>query len=75
LDLLGDSTLGVQLLWPFSDARFTPWQLLPDPAFIPPLARNFLAPLAAEAVIFLPAWIYAFFPRSWLTRGRQEVTP
>lgn len=66
LDLLGQSQLGVELLWPFSTVRLTPWQLLPDPSLAPPLARNFLGPLTAELVLFLPAWLYAFVPRSVL---------
>jgi inner membrane protein len=69
MDTIGDSNLGVELLWPFSDVRFlASWHLLPDPSLTPPLARNFLAALAAEAVVFLPAWLYAFTPRSWLAR-------
>jgi len=69
MDSIGDSTLGVELLWPFSDVRvLAPWHLLPDPSLTPPLVRNFLGALTAEAVVFIPAWLYAFVPRRMLRR-------
>jgi inner membrane protein len=71
MDAIGDSSVGVELLWPFSDVRLlAPWQLLPDPSLTPPLVRNFLGALLAEAVVFSPAWLYAFLPRSLLARNR-----
>ena len=67
VDTLGQSDLGVQLLWPFSDARIlAPWHILPNPALERPLSREFLQPLLAEALLYLPAWLYAFTPRSWI---------
>jgi len=73
LDLIGDSELGVELLWPFSTVRLIPLQLLPDPALAPPLLQHFLVPLAEEAVLFLPAWLYAFTPRSLLPRAIRNT--
>jgi inner membrane protein len=72
MDIIGDSSLGVELFWPFSDVRvLAPWQLLPDPSLTPPLTRNFLGAMLAEAVLFIPAWLYAFLPRAFLRRLRQ----
>ena len=69
MDSIGDSSLGVELLWPFSDARFlAPWQLLPDPSLTPPIVQNFLGALVAELILFIPFWLYAFLPRSLVRR-------
>jgi inner membrane protein len=63
LDAFGNSTLGVELLWPFSDARFlAPWHVLPNPTF-PLFSRGGLSILMLEFVVFLPLWLYAFLPR------------
>jgi inner membrane protein len=64
LDSLGNTTLGVALLWPFSDVRFlAPWHVLPNPNPQDLLTSRGLADLGIEFLIFLPFWIYAFFPR------------
>ena len=73
MDTIGDSSLGVQLLWPFSDARIlAPWHLLPDPSLERPFLTNVYGKLAMEAVLFLPAWLYAFWPRSRWPWSRKE---
>lgn len=65
LDSLGESDLGVALLWPISDARFlAPWHFLPNPPSWPGLVSALgLMSLAFEFTVFLPFWIYAFVPR------------
>jgi inner membrane protein len=74
VDTLGQSDLGVQLLWPFSDARIlAPWHILPNPALEHPLERAFVTPLVAEALLYLPAWLYAFTPRSWIAGLRDRL--
>jgi inner membrane protein len=65
LDSLGDSNLGVALLWPFSNARLlAPWHVLPNPSLPGLLSTRGLAEVAIEFVLFLPFWLYAFLPRS-----------
>lgn len=61
LDLFGESTLGVQSLWPVSHDRFlVPWRILPNPPVGPELlTASGLTILALEAAIFLPLWVYA----------------
>jgi inner membrane protein len=64
LDWLGNSSLGVELLWPFSDARLlAPWHLLPNPGLVHFFSSRNLATLAIEVLVFLPFWLYAFAPR------------
>lgn len=64
LDYVGDSSLGVALLWPFSDARLlAPWHILPNPSFPGLFSTDGLAGLAFEFLLFLPFWLYAFLPR------------
>jgi inner membrane protein len=70
IDTLGQTDLGVALFWPFSDVRvLAPWHVLPNPALYRPLVTNFFGELVIEAVVFIPAWLYAFWPR----RRRAEV--
>ena len=65
LDTLTDGGLGAALLWPFSDVRlFSPLRPLP----VAPIARGMLSTrgayvLAVEALLFLPAFAYALWPR------------
>jgi membrane-bound metal-dependent hydrolase YbcI (DUF457 family) len=62
VDAFGDTTLGVALLWPISDVRIlAPWHILPNPQAV--LAWQALTDVGLEAVVFLPAWLYAFLPR------------
>jgi inner membrane protein len=64
LDLLGESDLGVALLWPMSDARFlATWHFLPNPPWPGVLSAYGLSELALEFAVFLPFWLYAFLPR------------
>jgi inner membrane protein len=64
MDAFGQSPLGVELLWPISDVRLlAPWQVLPNPMLGRPVFANFVVPVALELVLFLPAWLYAFWPR------------
>jgi inner membrane protein len=70
MDMFGQSDLGVELLWPFSDMRFlAPWRLLPNPALERPLSVYWWMPLVQELVLYVPLWLYAFVPRSWLSRS------
>jgi inner membrane protein len=72
LDALTDGGLGAALLWPFSDARyFSPLRPLP----VAPIAGGMLSArglyvLAVEALLFLPAFAYALWPRRAALRGR-----
>jgi inner membrane protein len=66
LDTLTDGGLGVALLWPFSDVRFfAPWRPIP----VAPIGAAFfltgygLRVAATELVLFVPLWLYAFWPR------------
>jgi inner membrane protein len=64
LDVLGDSHLGVALLWPFSNTRFlAPWHPLPNPAIEDLFMGHELDTLAFEFLLFLPFWLYALLPR------------
>jgi inner membrane protein len=64
LDYFGDSSLGIALLWPFSDARLlAPWHVLPNPSPQGLFSTRGLFELASEFVLFLPFWLYAFLPR------------
>jgi|SRR5450759_1434864 inner membrane protein len=64
LDLFSDTDLGVALLWPLSSARFlAPWHVLPNPPWPGVFSPFGLRQLGLELVLFLPLWIYAFFPR------------
>jgi inner membrane protein len=73
LDALTTGGLGVEFFWPFSPARyFLPVRFLP----VAPLGRGMLSPygaavLGVEAVFFLPAWLYAFWPRRELSPENQ----
>ena len=72
LDSFGNTTLGVELFWPFSDARvLAPLHVLPNPNFQDLLTSRGLADLGLEFLIFLPFWIYAFVPRRIRPRARQ----
>ena len=65
LDALTDGGLGAALLWPYSDARlFSPLRPLP----VAPIGGGMLSlrgvyVLAVEALLFLPAFAYALWPR------------
>jgi inner membrane protein len=65
LDTLTDGGKGIALLWPFTNERyFAPWQPLP----VAPIgARAFgpagLALMAREAVMFVPLFVVALWPR------------
>ena len=64
LDSFGNSTLGVALFWPFSDARYlAPLHALPNPSWQDLLTSRGLADIGIEFLLFLPFWIYAFYPR------------
>lgn len=65
LDSLTNGGLGVALWWPVDDTRvFAPWRPIP----VAPIGQRFvslrgLEVAASELVLFLPAWIYAAWPR------------
>lgn len=64
MDAFGATNLGVALLWPFSTARIlAPWHVLPNPLWGGVLSSAFLVELGIEAALFLPFWLYAFWPR------------
>lgn len=66
LDAMTTGGLGAALYWPFSEERvFFAWRLLP----VAPIGLKILSPrglllMAHEALLFLPAWVVAFVPRS-----------
>src|SRR5215813_9074732 len=68
LDACTTGGLGVEFLWPLDTERFfTPWRFIP----VAPLGSRMLSArgmsvLLTEAVLFLPAWAYAFWPRGQL---------
>ena len=73
LDFVGDSSLGVALLWPFSDARLqAPWHVLPNPSLPGMVSTPGIAELALEFALFLPFWLYAFLPRRPRAAGAQR---
>jgi inner membrane protein len=65
LDTLTTGGLGCALFWPFDPTRyFAPWRPIP----VAPIGLRFfssrgLAVAAVEMVLFLPCWLYAFWPR------------
>jgi inner membrane protein len=65
LDTLTDGGRGVALLWPFSDARFfAPWHPLPvSPIGFGLLSRYGVHVALHEFVLFVPVFLYAFWPR------------
>jgi inner membrane protein len=66
LDAMTTGGLGIEFFWPFDTQRyFLPWRFIP----VAPLGARMLSPrglsvLITEAVLFLPAWAYAFWPRA-----------
>jgi inner membrane protein len=65
LDTLTDGGLGIALLWPFSNQRFfAPLRPIPvAPIGAGMFSSRGLQVIAAEAVLFLPLFIYALWPR------------
>jgi inner membrane protein len=65
LDAFTDGGLGIALLWPFSNQRyFAPWRPLP----VAPIGLRILSPrglgvMLVEALMFLPLWLVAAWPR------------
>ncbi|WP_239576331.1 metal-dependent hydrolase [Archangium primigenium] len=65
LDAMTTGGLGPALLWPFEEARhFFPWRPIP----VAPIGGGMLSArgayvLAVEALLFLPFWAYALWPR------------
>jgi inner membrane protein len=66
LDALTDGGLGVALLFPLRNTRyfapFTPLPVAPIGAHM--LSARGLYVVLVEAVVFLPCWLYALWPRS-----------
>lgn len=65
LDMLTDGGLGCAIFWPVSAARHF-WPVTPIP--VAPIGGGMLSArglyvLAYESVLFLPFWIYGFWPR------------
>jgi inner membrane protein len=72
MDTFGQTDLGVELLWPFSDVRLlAPWHILPNPSPGQPIVSSFLIPLGLELLVFQPAWLDEFWPRRPRT-GRAD---
>jgi inner membrane protein len=65
LDSLTDGGMGIALLWPFSNRRFfAPWRPIPvAPIGLGILSERGVSVMAAEALIFAPFFLYAFWPR------------
>lgn len=74
LDTLTDGGLGIALLWPFSNQRFfAPWRPLPvAPIGLRILSPHGLALMLYEAVLFLPVWIIAVWPRRSGPRANRD---
>ena len=70
LDACTTGGKGVEFFWPLDTQRyFLPWQFIP----VAPIGGRMLSArglhvVLFEAVLFLPAWLYAFWPR-----GRAAV--
>jgi inner membrane protein len=66
LDAFTTGGLGIEFLWPFDTRRFfAPWRFIPvAPLGARMLSARGLSVLVFEAVLFLPAWAYAFWPRA-----------
>ena len=66
LDAMTTGGLGIEFFWPIDTHRyFLPWRFIP----VAPIGARMLSPrgmsvLLTEALLFLPAWAYAFWPRS-----------
>jgi Predicted membrane-bound metal-dependent hydrolase (DUF457). len=64
MDVFGVTNLGVELMWPISDARMlAPWHVLPNPTWEGLFSAAGLADLALEWALFVPLWLFAFWPR------------
>jgi inner membrane protein len=65
LDTLTDGGKGIALFWPFTNERyFAPWRPIP----VAPIGSRLFAPygislMAYEALLFLPAFLIAAWPR------------
>ena len=72
LDTLTDGGKGVALLWPLSNARFfAPWRPIP----VAPIGPRIFSPyglslMAHEALLFLPVWVVAVWPRRPIVEER-----
>jgi inner membrane protein len=66
LDAMTTGGLGVEFFWPLDTHRyFLPWRFIPvAPLGARMLSARGLSVLITEAVLFLPAWAYAFWPRA-----------
>jgi inner membrane protein len=66
LDAMTTGGLGVEFFWPLDIHRyFLPWRFIPvAPLGAHMLSERGLSVLFTEAVLFLPAWAYAFWPRA-----------
>lgn len=66
LDAMTTGGLGIEFFWPVDTHRyFLPWQFIPvAPIGTRMLGIRGLSVLLTEAVLFLPAWAYAFWPRA-----------
>ena len=66
--------LGIEFFWPVDTHRyFLPWQFIPvAPLGARMLSARGLSVVLSEAVLFLPAWAYAFWPRA--QGGRSSST-
>jgi len=66
LDAMTTGGLGVEFFWPLDTHRyFLPWSFIPvAPLGAHMLSARGLSVLLTEVVLFLPAWVHAFWPRS-----------
>src|SRR5438034_8107267 len=65
LDTLTDGGKGIALLWPFTNARyFAPWRPIPvAPIGARLFSRYGISLMAYEALLFLPGFVVAAWPR------------
>jgi len=66
LDAMTDGGMGIALLWPFTTHRFfLPWRPIPvAPIGMGILTGSGLTVMAWEALVFLPFFAYALWPRA-----------
>jgi inner membrane protein len=73
LDTLTDGGKGIALLWPLTNERlFASWRPIPvAPIGSSIVSRHGISLMAHEALLFLPFWLVAAWPRRGITEDRR----